>query len=76
MIIKANDFKTRQDLEEFIKAEIGVNIPDNKESDHTIQGKRKDLKRLFLSDTSSVFGIKCVITDTPTKNLVKIKKIK
>ena len=76
-ILTASDFKSRQDLESYIKAEISTDIPVNKEIGHTIKGTRKQLKKLLLDDRKTVFGIKCVITGgLSTKALLEAKKAK
>ena len=72
MIIKAGDFQSRDDLERYIKAEIGITAI---KSDHLIRGTREELKQLRLSDTATVYGIMCQITDNPTKNIKGNKKI-
>lgn len=74
--LQAKKFKNRQDLEEFIKAEVGQNIKENREQGHEIKGKRKELKQLFLNDTQSVYGIKVVITDRPTAQILEEKRLK
>ena len=33
----------------------------------TIEGTKAELERLHLSDQTTVHGVKCVITDTPTQ---------
>ncbi len=73
----ASDFKSRTDLEAYIKAEIGTDIPANKEIEHTIKGTRKQLKKLQLDDKKTVFGCKVVITGgLSTKALLEAKKAK
>ena len=79
MIIQAVNFNNRKELERYISAEVGTDIKKNIDAGHTIQGKREELKRLRLNDTSTIYGIKCVITDTPTsqnkgKKVAQIKK--
>ena len=64
MIINAREFKFRSDLENEIRNRFGL-TPDAK--DHIIQGTREQLQRLQLSDTTTFWGIKCEITDTPTE---------
>lgn len=72
--IYAKDFKKRKDLEKYIRAEFGGSSNKNRENGYTIQGTRKEVKRLLLDDTRSVFGVRIEITDHPTKQKVKIKK--
>jgi len=61
MIFKAKDFKTRSELEKKIQAEVGTNIVANREAGHTIEGTKEELKKLHLSETTTVFGVKCKI---------------
>jgi len=76
--ILAKNFNSRQDLESYLRAEIGDNIEKNKDEGNIIKGTRQELKKLFLSDVSTVFGCKVVITDLPTSQLLteKVKKKK
>lgn len=76
MIIKAKDFKTRTDLEAYITAEFGNSITGNRTAGHIIQGKRAELKKLSLSDLTTIFGCRVKITDSPTKDKVIIKSKK
>ena len=73
MTINAKDFKTRNDLEAYIQAEFGGSININRQAGHILSGKREELKKLHLSDLTTVFGVKCVITDLPTKDKIKKK---
>lgn len=66
MKIEANKFKTRSDLLNYIESEFGIDSEANSRTKHTIEGTRDELRQLFLSDRVKVYGIKCVITDTPT----------
>ena len=76
MEIQAKKFKNRADLETAIKNLIGNDAMPKPE--HVIKGKRSELEDLHLTDRSSVFGIKCVITDTPSepKKDGKVKEIR
>jgi len=65
MIIQAKQYKNRQDLELFVKNNYGL-TPDLK-TDITIKGKRDELEILQLSDRRLFYGIKCEISDKPTK---------
>lgn len=69
--IIAKEFSKRNDIEAFIRAEFGTNMIENEV--HVIEGTRAELKILHLSDTSRIYGIKCVITDTSTKKLLADK---
>ena len=64
-MIKAKDFSNRQKLEKFI---FSTNPND------TIQGTREELENLQLSDRTTVYGLKCVITDTPTQEKFQIER--
>lgn len=71
-IIKASDFERRQDLENYVRNKVG--LTPNRKEDYIIKGKREELKKLSLSDSAIFWGIRCEISDTPTKpkkNLVK-----
>lgn len=60
----ASDFASREDLENKIRASTQLDVSDK--PDMQITGTREQLERLGLSDRSIFWGIKCVITDTPT----------
>ena len=75
MIFLAKDFKNREGLEQYIIAEVGQDSIQNKISGHTLTGTKEELKKLNLDDLASVFGIKVIITDFPTKDTI-IKKPK
>ena len=70
MIIQVKNYSKREELENEIGKLVGK-TPDIK-IDYEIKGTREELERLHLSDETMVFGIKCVITDTPT--MVKTQK--
>ncbi len=75
-ILLASDFKSRLDLENYIKAEVSVDISKNREAENTIEGTREQLKKLRLDDQKSVFGFRVVINDgSSTKELLE-KKLK
>ena len=84
MIFKAKDYLNRKYLELAISSQIGCDVESNKFSNHKIEGTREELKKLNLDDTRTVFGLICVITDTPTSaqdlskplDKKKLKKIK
>ncbi|HDY67221.1 MAG TPA: hypothetical protein ENH85_05460 [Candidatus Scalindua sp.] len=75
-ILLAADFLNRADLEDYIKAEVGINIIANQEAGSLIRGTKEELKKLQLSDQTNVFGIRCLITDFSTKQKLegKIRK--
>ena len=59
--IKAKDFETRDALE---KAIIGlVGNGNEAKPEFVITGKRVELKKLHLDETTIVYGIKCEVTD-------------
>ena len=72
--IFAENFTTRQDLENYIKAKIGLNSLVNEQEGHLIKGTRKQLKKLNLSDTCVVWGVKVVSTQGSTEKDLKTKK--
>ena len=63
MELKAAGFATRDDLEKFVAGQIAATTEPK---DHVITGTREQLARLNLTDRTTVWGIKCEITDTPT----------
>lgn len=69
--INASDFKFRADLENYVRNTKGL-TPEEK-PDLEISGTREELARLQLSDRSVFWGIKCVITDTPTEKKTESK---
>lgn len=77
-MIQAKDYENRIELEKYIRAEIGDDMQKNKEANLSITGTRAELERLKLSDTTTMWGIKCVINDTPTKDFkgIKVAQIK
>lgn len=62
--IDASKFKYRTDLENEVRNKYGL-TPDVK-ANVEISGTREDLAKLSLSDESTFWGIRCVITDSPT----------
>jgi hypothetical protein len=60
----AKNFSTREELETKIRQTTGE-APEKKDN-HTIEGTRKELKNLRLSDKNMVYGWSVTITDTPT----------
>ena len=59
--IKARDFSLRGELE---KAVIGLVVNSNEaKPEFIITGKREELKRLHLDETSTIYGVKCEVTD-------------
>ena len=63
--ILAKNYSTREELEADITRRFG-RTTEIKE--HTIEGNREELERLQLNDKRRVWGLACVIFDTPTEN--------
>ncbi len=63
--IAAAGFSSRAELENYVRNKIGL-TPEPK-PDIEIFGTRAELAILKLSDRTIFWGIKCVITDTPTE---------
>jgi len=61
--IKASNYTSRSDLEDYIRNEIGDNIDENRKAGHTIEGTEDELRALGLSGTTRIFGIKCIINN-------------
>lgn len=78
MELKIIDFATRAELESFIRAELGTDQNANRVAEHKIVGNRLQLKKLFLSDQSTVFGVRVVVLESAssksTKTLLTEKK--
>jgi len=73
IIINSSDFSLRNDLENYIKGIIGL-TPEFK-SDYKIQGTKKDLNRLNLSNKSVFWGISCVEIDENGEKVLNNKNI-
>lgn len=61
--IQAKDFSLRSDLESKVRSLISSASPSSFE----IVGTRKELEYLNLSDQTTVYGVRCVISDSPTE---------
>ncbi len=72
MIIKASDFKFRNDLENRVRGLVSL-TPDPK-PDYEIHGSKSDLAKLQLSDTKIFWGINCYIVDKKGEKLVPVIK--
>lgn len=72
MNIEASKFMNRAELEE----EIGAKFPrtTNHKPNHKITGTRAELARLQLSNTTHLWGIEIVCTDTPSERHPEYKK--
>ena len=70
----AKDFINRQYLEKYILAELGDNIEKNRQDGRKIEGTREELRRLQLDDLTGIYGIRCLITDEKTADMVKKNK--
>lgn len=60
-IIKSSDFNTRIELDNHVKSLKGESTEPS--SEYQIEGTKADLARLFLSATTVVWGVSCVVTD-------------
>ena len=69
MIIKANKFSRRSDLEREVNRLVGKTV--DPKPDYEITGTVKDLKKLRLSERNTVWGVKCIATDAPPVKKVK-----
>lgn len=70
--INAKEFSSRSDLEQYVENVAGRT--NEKNTGYEITGTREELVRLGLSDKRTVFGVVCVITDTPTQRVSQQKK--
>lgn len=57
-MLEAKNYSSRSELEKDIIS---------KDLKGIISGKKEELARLGLSDLTTVYGLKCVITDKPTE---------
>ena len=57
----AKDYNARVDLEKAVRNSLGFTA--DLKLDSSIEGTQAELKRLFLSETTIFWGIKCVATD-------------
>lgn len=73
MIFYAKDYASREDIQKMVIASVGTDIEANRQSGHTIEGKREELRRLSLDDLTSIYGVRGVISDDPTNKKVKTK---
>ncbi len=64
--IQSKDFSKRSELENKIRNLTGLTV--DLKSNYEIHGTQDELERLQLSDRNIFWGIKIIITDTPTKN--------
>jgi len=63
--IEAKGFKSREELEAYIKDLLGDNLTINRVNQHRIIGTKKDLDILFLSKTSQIYG--CWVEESEEK---------
>lgn len=54
---KAEDFKSRAELDAFIRKEVGLDFSKNVEQDVVIEGTQEELDRLMLTTKTTVFGV-------------------
>jgi len=66
MNFDVSQYQTRKDLERGVVKSVGKDVEKNSMADHTLFGMREDCRRLQLDDFKNVYGVQCVITDTPS----------
>lgn len=71
--IKAEDFKTRSELEDFVRNKIGLTTDPKPK--YIIEGKVEDLRRLYLSQSTIFWGISCKELDAEPKEPVEPTKV-
>ena len=69
----AKNYNTRAELENHIKEKVGLNTTTNEQEGHTISGTKKELKKLNLSSTTEIWGIKCKMTGSSVEKDLKKK---
>ena len=75
----SKDFNSREELDKAVLALAGSNIDDNRKAGHTIEGTEKDLLRLQLDATTTVWGVGVKVLDNPLYSVTPsgiVKKIK
>ena len=70
----AKNYNNRAELENHIKEKIGLNTPVNEKEGHLISGTKKELKKLQLSSTTTIWGVKCKMTGSSVEKDLKTKK--
>lgn len=63
MVIKASDYGSRQDLEAYIRNELGDDIGANRLAGHSIQGDAETLRSLGLSESTRIYGVKVAVNN-------------
>lgn len=56
--IKANKFKDRKSLDDYILKEFGENLTINRSNGYIITGKKEELEKLFLTENTTVYAIR------------------
>lgn len=74
MTFNAKAYLLRPDLESVIAAECGTDEKRNREAGHVITGTAHELRFLGLSDTSTIFGVRCVIEEPHEQTKVRRKR--
>ena len=69
----ARNYNTRAELENHIKEKVGLNTTANEEEGHIISGTKKELKKLQLSSTTTIWGVKCKMTGSSVEKDLKKK---
>lgn len=57
MIFNTSDYKSRVELDQAVRIEVGTELKHQKKVTNKIIGTSADLKRLHLSAATSVFGV-------------------
>ena len=73
VIFYTSNYETRADLEAHIKSKVGQDMVKNKDAGIEIRGTKKELKKLSLSDSCTVWGCKVVSTYGSTEKDLKEK---
>lgn len=59
---QAGQYSQRVDLETAVRSQCGDVIATNQTDGHEIDGTIEELKSLGLSGSSTIYGVKCVIS--------------
>ena len=57
MIFYTTSYKTRDDLDRAIINEVGTDTDIKSKSSYKIKGSLPELKRLFLSEDTNIYGV-------------------
>ena len=59
--LSAKDYASRQELDDYVRNNLGDDISVNRSAGHTISGTIDELKALGLSENVRVFGVKILL---------------